>query len=142
MENFVRDYLAYLSVERGSSPKTIEAYGRDLRDYEAFLKKKGVSDVNSILRDDIVAYESDLIERAYAPASIERHISVLKGFHRFLVREGHTAKNPTDTVRLPKVPSTLPDVLSIAQMDALLSQPFVKVQVVKSRRYPAYQRDF
>ena len=126
MDGLVQEYLAYLSIERGSSPKTIEAYGRDLRDYRGFLKKKGVSDIASVSRDDIIGYESDLIERGYAPASVERRISVLKGFHRFLVREGHTTKNPTDSVRLPKVPSTLPDVLSIAHMDTLLSQPFDK----------------
>ena len=124
MDGLIQEYLAYLSVERGSSPKTIEAYGRDLRDYKGFLGDKGVTDIGSVSRDDVIGYEADLVKRGYAPASVERHISVLKGFYRFLVRESDASKDPTDSVRLPKVPSTLPDVLSIAQMDALLSQPF------------------
>ncbi|MCL1798975.1 MAG: tyrosine recombinase XerD [Eggerthellaceae bacterium] len=124
MEGLVREYLAHLSVERGSSSKTIEAYGRDLRDYAAFLEKHGIGSATAASRGDVVGYEADLIARAYAPASIERHMSVLKGFHRFLVREGHTECDPTDSLRLPKVPSTLPDVLGVEQMDALLAQPF------------------
>ncbi|MCL2825795.1 MAG: tyrosine-type recombinase/integrase, partial [Eggerthellaceae bacterium] len=130
----MREYLAYLSVERGSSQKTIEAYRRDILDYQGFLEKRGVADVALIVRDDIVGYEADLIVRGYAPASIERHISALKGFHRFLVREGRTESNPAVTLRLPKVPSTLPDVLSIEQADMLLSQPFdTQPQGVRNR---------
>ncbi|MDR2721587.1 MAG: site-specific integrase, partial [Coriobacteriaceae bacterium] len=94
MDGLVREYLAYLSVERGSSPKTIEAYARDLRGYQEFLDKQGISDIDAITRDDVIAYEASLVAHGYAPSTIERHISVLKGFHRFLVRETHTTKNP------------------------------------------------
>lgn len=120
----VREYLAYLAVERGSSPLTVEAYGRDLLDYSVFLGRTGIDDIDLITRDTVVSYESDLVERNYASSSIERHISVLKGFHTFLVRENYTKHNPTDSVKLPKVPETLPDVLDIDQMNELLSQPF------------------
>lgn len=124
IDQAIREYLAYLTVERGSSSLTAEAYQRDLRDYAAFLKEQKVADLNAITRDIIVGYEADLLARDYAPASIERHISVLKGFHRFLIRENYTKKNPTDSISLPKVPDTLPDVISIDQMEKLLSQPF------------------
>ena len=50
-------------------------------------------------------------------------MSVLKGFHRFLVREGYARRNPADTIQLPKAPDRLPDVLSVAQVDAMLSRP-------------------
>lgn len=124
VDGLIREYLAYLGVERGSSSLTVEAYQRDLADYAAFLRENQVGAADDITRDTIVAYESNLMERGYAPSSIERHISVLKGFHKFLVRENHTKRNPTDSINLPKVPETLPDVISIEQMDALLSQPF------------------
>jgi len=124
MEGFVREYLAYLSVERGSSPKTIEAYGRDLHDYVAFLEEQETTSPEAVSRDDIVGYASHLVGQSYAASSVERHISVVKGFHRFLFREGHTSKNPADTIRLPKVPTILPHVVSIEQMEALLAQPF------------------
>ncbi len=119
--DFFRDeYLAYLRIERAASALTVDAYAADLADYDAFLEEAGISDVNLITRDTVVAYEADLLERGYATSSIDRHVSVLKGFHRFLVREGHAKRNPTDTVKLPKPPARLPDVLSVEQVSALL----------------------
>lgn len=123
MDELFREYLDYLRIERGSSPLTVEAYANDLRDYAAFLKGRGIAGVDEIKREDIAAYEAGLFERGYAASSIERRISVLKGFHRFLVREGYTCRNPADTLPLPQTPDRLPDVLSVEQVDKMLSQP-------------------
>lgn len=123
VKELCREYLAHLRVERGSSPLTVTAYSADLRDYVRFLDKRGVADVDDVDRDTVVAYEADLFDRGYAASSVDRHVSVLKGFHRFLVREGYARRNPTDTLQLPKMPERLPDVLSVAQIDAMLSQP-------------------
>ncbi|BAK44136.1 integrase [Eggerthella sp. YY7918] len=123
MDELIQEYLAHLRVERGSSPLTVSAYGRDLHDYAAFLHEKGIDRIDDIDRDVLVSYESDLLKRGYATSSIDRRISVLKGFHKFLVREGFTRRNPADTLQLPKAPERLPDVLSIDQMNAMLSQP-------------------
>ncbi len=123
MDELVREYLGYLRIERGSSPLTVEAYANDLRDYTAFLKGKGISGVDEIERGTVASFEADLFSRGYAASSIERRISVLKGFHRFLVREGYTRRNPADTLPLPKTPDRLPDVLSVEQVDEMLSQP-------------------
>ena len=123
MDELYREYLAYLRVERGSSPLTVSAYAADLKDYAQFLKRRGVESVDDIDRETIVAYESDLFDRAYAASTVDRHVSVLKGFHRFLVREGYARRNPADTIQLPKAPDRLPDVLSVEQVDAMLSRP-------------------
>lgn len=116
----IDEYLSFLRVERGASALTIEAYAADLADYRLFLEEAGITDADRIDRDAIVAYEADLAERGYAVTSIDRHISVLKGFHRFCVRDGYARANPAATVRLPKPPDKLPDVLTIDQVNALL----------------------
>ena len=113
IQRAIDEYLSYLRIERGSSPLTIEAYAADLADYVSFLEEAGVSDVDRVDRDAIVAYEADLADREYAVTSIDRHISVLKGFHRFCVREDYAHDNPAATVRLPHPPDRLPDVLTI-----------------------------
>ena len=123
MENLIAEYLSHLRVERGSSPRTVSAYELDLADYAVFLGERGLTEAGDVRREDVVAYESSLVDRGYAPSSVKRRVSVVKGFHRFLVREGYVGKNPTDALALPKVPEALPDVLSVAQMDALLSAP-------------------
>lgn len=122
MQEQVQEYVSYLRVERGSSPLTVTAYVTDLKDYVAFLSVRGIDDIEAIDRDAIVAYESDLFSRGFAASTVDRRVSVIKGFHRFLVREGFTRRNPADTVQLPKAPDRLPDVLSVAQVDEMLSQ--------------------
>ena len=122
IQQAIDEYLSYMRIERGCSPLTIEAYAADLADYAAFLEEAGTTDANRVDRDAIVAYEADLAERGYAVSSVDRHISVLKGFHRFCVRDGYAADNPTATVRLPRTPERLPDVLSIDQVNRLLDQ--------------------
>lgn len=124
LEVEIREYLSYLSIERGSSPLTVSAYERDLKRYAAFLEAHGVLALDRIDRDAVLSFEADLIASGLAPSTVERSVSAIKGFHRFLVREGLAAKNPTASLRLPKVPATLPDVLSVEQVDRMLSRPF------------------
>ena len=123
------EYLFYLSVERGTSPLTVKAYRTDLVDYLGFLESKGITDINAVVRDTVVDYEDDLVHRdldgegtRYSPATVQRRVSMLKGFHQFLVREGMSDHDPTTKIPLPKKPERLPDVLSIEQVDALMQE--------------------
>jgi integrase/recombinase XerD len=118
------DYLAYLAVERGSSPHTITSYGRDLQHYLDFLIPQNVTTASAVTREQIMAYLATLQEAHYAPASIERAVSAIKGYHKFAVRENFASNDPAALVRLPKTPTLLPDTLSIAQISALLDQTF------------------
>ena len=121
---YARDYVAHLGVERGSSRLTLAAYESDLRDYFAFLLGRGVLAPCDVSRADIVAYESDLVERGYAASTISRRVSAVKGFHRFLVSDELVQTNPAESISLPQRPDRLPDALSVAQINALLDQPF------------------
>lgn len=120
IQHAIDEFLAHLRVERGSSPLTVEAYTADLADYALFLEEVGTVQVERIDRDAVVAYEADLFERGYAVTSIDRHISAVKSFHRFCVREEFAQVNPAATVHLPAPPAKLPDVLTIEQVNALL----------------------
>ncbi len=121
---WVREFLAYMAVEKGCSPATIEAYRYDMYDFMAFLLDRHITDVVDVVRAHIIAYEGDLASRGYAATSIERHISMLKGFFRFCVRENYISFDPLATLNLPKTTQTLPDVLSIDQVNKMLSFPY------------------
>ncbi|MBR3182413.1 MAG: site-specific tyrosine recombinase XerD [Eggerthellaceae bacterium] len=125
IDHAIDEFLAHLRVERGSSPLTVEAYGADLADYALFLEEAGVTQVERVDRDAVVAYEADLSERGYAVTSIDRHLSAVKSFHKFCVREEFAKANPAATVRLPAPPDKLPDVLTIEQVNALLDSQSV-----------------
>lgn len=120
IDQAIDEFLAHLRVEKGSSPLTIEAYGADLADYASFLEEANIAKLERIDRDAVVAYEADLAERGYAVSSIDRHISAVKSFHRFCVREEFIQSSPAANVHLPSAPARLPDVLSIEQVNKLL----------------------
>jgi len=129
MDRTVDEFLGYLVTERGASPHTVDAYRRDLAEYERTLGERGRSSPRDAERDDVTAFLGELHARGLAPSSIERKLSAVKSFHKFLVREGLSETLPTEQIPLPKVPERLPDVISIAEATKLLTQPFPKQPV-------------
>lgn len=118
------EFAAYLSMEKGASENTLDAYLRDVRRYCAFLEDRGVRDIAGAERRDIADYLAVLQECGFAPTSMERSLSAIKGLHKFAVSEGFAPSDPSSTVPLPKTPKRLPEVVSILDMQALLDQKF------------------
>lgn len=122
----LREYLNYLSIERSASPNTVAAYGRDLSRYLSALAEGGVTNPADVTRHAIEAHVAALVEVGLAPASVERAVSAIKGFHRFMVADEICENFPTADLPLPAKPERLPDVLGVGQAEALLDQPFPK----------------
>lgn len=118
------EYLSYLAVERGSSPLTVEAYGRDLARYVSYLAGENIVAPEDVMRSNVEDYVAALHDIGLAASSVERALSAIKGFHRFMVAERICENHPTANIPLPKVADTLPDVISQQQALALLDQPF------------------
>lgn len=129
----LEEYLDYVAVERGCSPNTVLAYGRDLRDYLVALGHEGVTLPSQVTRERIEDHVRRLRERGMAVSSVERALSAIKGFHRFMAVERISATHPAANLPLPKKPERLPDVISREQAASLLDQPFPAM--------PAGQRD-
>jgi integrase/recombinase XerD len=124
MDDLIDEFLGYLALERGASPHTLAAYRRDLSGYSAFMRGQGIADPDAVDRDDLSAWVLSLREAGLAPSTVERRVAAVKSFHRFLLREGLVTSHPTADLPLPATPDRLPDVVSIADIDRLLSQPF------------------
>lgn len=118
--------MGYLAFERGSSSHTVEAYGRDLERYVKALEEKGVTEPDDVTRPLIEEHLEHLAEEGYAPSSVERALSAIKSFHRFMLQEEISSVSPAAALPLPKKAERLPDVLSVRQALALLDQPFPK----------------
>lgn len=125
-ERALKEYLNYLAIERGCSRNTVGAYKRDLERYLASLNKQGVTEPDDIRREHIEAHIRELQDQTLAASSIERAVSAIKGFHRFMVAERITKQHPAADLPLPKKPERLPDVLSREQAAALCDQPFAQ----------------
>ena len=122
-------FLDYLSVERGLSRHTLEAYRRDLQRYVTFLAERGIKDPIRAGEADIAGFLGHLSSAEYAPgqrymaSSVARALAAVRSFHRFLVREGDSASDPAELVSRPRVPRNLPKPLTVDEMSALLDAP-------------------
>lgn len=123
LDYWLDNYLHYLSVEKGLSRNTLEAYARDLQGYAYFLRQNGEEDLEKSSADDIRKFLQDLKARRLSPRSQARIISALRGFYKFLIREQALMDTPLRQLRTPKVPPRLPEVLNFQEIEGLLRQP-------------------
>ncbi|HEV7763396.1 MAG TPA: tyrosine recombinase XerC [Thermoanaerobaculia bacterium] len=129
MKNEIGDFLDYLTYERNVSPNTISAYRDDLESFTGFL----CNDYFTMGRDQIElarvdhltvrSYLAHLSRRKLARASVARHLSALRSFFKFLVREGAVEANPARTVATPKREKHLPTVMQPSDVALLIEQP-------------------
>jgi integrase/recombinase XerD len=123
MRTLVDRYLNFLTVEKGASRNTLDAYRRDLYRYVDFVGKSGIQDVRSIEQDEIVLHLGGLRKSGMAANSANRVLAAIRGFCRYLVSENLIEQNPVANVELARTWLHLPDTLSREEMNLLLAQP-------------------
>jgi integrase/recombinase XerD len=129
LDDPVERFLDHLTVERGLSRHTVEAYRRDLRRYGGFLRKRRVRDPAAAGESDIEAFVANLSESEYVPgrryraSSVARTLAAVRSLHRFLLQEGDAGSDPAEGVARPRVPRTLPKPLSVDEVGALVAAP-------------------
>lgn len=121
LETALGNFLGYLTIERGSSRNTYDSYGHDLHRYIDALTKQGIVEPNQVSRGVVEAYVASLAASGLSVRSVDRAVSAIKSFHRFMVADQITDVLPTADLPIPKAPMYLPDVISRAQVTALLS---------------------
>ncbi|GGG17069.1 tyrosine recombinase XerD [Lysinibacillus alkalisoli] len=121
--DLVKDYLHFIRVERQLAANTLASYERDLTAYVQFMQKNQKETLNDITRADIQAYLLYLRQTNKSPRTMARHISSIRSFHQFLLRERLTTQDPTVHIDLPKTTQRLPDVLSVEEVEALINAP-------------------
>ena len=118
----VQDYLQTLWLERGLSDNTLENYGRDLSQFQAWLLSHSRDLINA--RDmDVLGYLADLSMQGAKPSSVARKLSCLKGYFQLQLRESRINVDPTSLVQAPKLGRPLPKSLTEADVEALLAAP-------------------
>ena len=113
-------YKRYLLLEKGLSKNSIEAYMRDLQKLLDFAEEEKLS-LKTIKLSDIEALLAEQYDKEISPRSLSRIISGLKSFFRFMVLNGYRDDNPTELLESPKIGLKLPHVLSIENIDKILS---------------------
>jgi len=134
----IERFLTYLSVEKGFSDNTLDAYRSDLSQLVSFIEgdaaKRGLTpswaDFN---RQGMLSYLLDLKERNYAATTQARKVAAAKSFFNFMVAEGDLKDNPTANVGSPNVGRLLPKPISVSQVRQLLEQP-TKLSTPEAKR--------
>ena len=113
-------FLTWMRVEQGRSDRTIEAYGRDIAQYETYLAT-AKSNSRVVKPAVIEKYVGQLRANERAPKSIARQFAAIRMFHRFMLDEGLRTDNPTSFIDGVKVPSGIPTALSEEEVELLLN---------------------
>lgn len=116
------EYLAHLTVERQMSPRTVEAYGRDLDAFLTWLDDGGKT-LEDVYKHVVRDYLGSRRDQGLSARSAARHLSALKGFFRYLVRDGAVTVDPTADFQGPQLWKTVPHVLQSDEIEALLNAP-------------------
>lgn len=112
-----KDFINYLLIDKKYSEDTIFSYKNDLEKFFNFFKNIPIKKIN---KDDLRNYLKYLNNLGLSEKSISHNISTLRSFYKFLVAEGYLESNIFMFIDLPKIPKTLPNVLSVEEVDNLL----------------------
>jgi len=122
LDDHIHDYIAHLAVERNLSPRTLESYARDLRQFREWTEKQKIAP-GSIDRSQIRLYLGSRRDAGLSPRSSARALSAIRGLFRFLVASERLSVDPTANIRSPSLWRTVPHTLSGDQINALLAAP-------------------
>ena len=125
MEAAIHSFLSYLRVEKALSQNTIDAYRRDLEKFSEFAAQRGLKKPAQVKRGDVVDFLGSLYVRKLDARSVARHLVSLRQLFRFLLSEELISEDPVITVESPKFRQSLPQFLSVEEVDKLLAQPDV-----------------
>ncbi len=123
MESTIHVFLSYLRVERGLAQNTILAYGRDLKRFAVFLRKRQKLRMEDVTREDVVDFLSGLYKEKMDSRSVARYLVTLRGLFKFAMMEEMVATDPTENLESPKIRSSLPTYLRVDEIDKLLQAP-------------------
>jgi integrase/recombinase XerD len=116
-------YRDHLTLERGLSERTVDAYGRDIARLIAFLESRGVAGPGAATSADLRDYVYELKDAGLQPTSIRRNLSAVRGYFGFLLGEGVITADPSERIDSPTVWRRLPDVISREEVTRLLEAP-------------------
>ncbi len=119
--DYIDRYIDYLRYDCKRSKNTCDNYRYDLLKYACFLNKKKVL-ITSVDETFLKDYFNYLYEEI-SPRSMARNMTAIRNFYKFLMLEKVVARNPSESLDLPKIRSSLPNVLSVQEVDLLLDIP-------------------
>lgn len=121
----IQRFLDYTALERGLARKTLEAYGRDLSQFSAYLVERKTTDPKAIDEPCLIGFLDRLNKNKFASASIARRITAVRCFIKYLISERELTKNPFDAIPATRPAKRLPKCINVDEVSRLLNAPIV-----------------
>ncbi len=129
MDQLLDQFLHYLIVEKGLSRNTIDAYSHGLTRFLSHLKEKGVQEIGEAGKFHVRGFLQALRKKNLNAKSIVRDLVAIRTFFRFLIQEGILESNPAEDLESPKVARTLPEILTLKEIEQILEQPDLRTPI-------------
>ncbi len=123
MNLFLKEYLNILKLEKNLSENTVSSYSSDISSLIKFLEPYDISDPSQISYNQIASFFRSLKNLGLSSSSSSRYYSSIKGFFKYLFANNYIKENPVEKLAAPKLSKRLPEVLSIPEVDKILSKP-------------------
>jgi len=125
---FIKYYTDSLWLEKGLSKNTLVSYNTDLHQLHEYLKLRNLTLV-AAQANDLMSFLAQRSKEGIKPRSLARHLSSIKGFYQYMVRENHLQANPASLIDAPKQGRPIPKSLTEADVEALLAAPNITTNI-------------
>ena len=120
---YIDQYLSYLKNEKKMAENSLEAYGRDIRDFEQFIQSRGTGNILEATSTDVVAYLNKLKAAGRSPSTVNRKLASVRSFYNYMQSENQISDNPARGIKTPRIERKELEYLSIKEIDQLLVSP-------------------
>ena len=123
MEDFLKEYLTVLKLEKNLSDNSVSSYETDLKKFLDFIEEKKIKDWSEVNPDIIVIFFQMQRDEGLGSSTTARYLSSLKGFFKYLYKNKYIEKDPAENLSSTKISRKLPAVLSVDEIDKILEAP-------------------
>lgn len=126
MDSYIEQFVDYLAVAKGASENTQMSYKRDLCGFLRFIDAMGIKDLNMVNKTNVMSYIYDIQKKNRAAATVSRNAASIRSYFSYLYKERYIDINPAENLETPRVEKKMPSILSLKEVECLLSQPDIK----------------
>lgn len=130
---YINDFEKFLIREKQASDNTVNAYIKDLEHFEDFVVSRGIDRITDVSNSDIVAYLMELKKQGRSKSTVNRRLTSIRTFYKFLLREGKVRENPAEDIKSPRIEKKDIEFLSIDEVNKLMTLPDESIKGIRDR---------
>ncbi len=120
---YIEQFIDYLKNEKKMAANSLDAYGRDIREFNSFLSERGTGGLLEATSTDVVAYLNKLKAAGRSPSTVNRKMASIRTFYNYLLDEKFISDNPARGIKTPRIGKKEVEFLTIKEIDKLLESP-------------------